>query len=147
MRILSLGKSHFDAVISLIRFSDREFSWSDQQILDSIENDLTLGLFENDKLRAIAIFNSIFDTAELLYVCVDKSNQNKGFGYKVLKQSFTYLLKQKISKVFLEVDVSNHYALKLYNKIGFKKISTRKNYYKKNDGSYNDALIYKLEIS
>lgn len=100
MQILNLDKSHVDAAISLIRFSDIEFSWSDQQILDSIEHDLTLGLFENDKLRAIAIFNSVFDTAELLYVCVDKSSQNKGLGYRILKQSFTYLLKQKYLKSF-----------------------------------------------
>ncbi|WP_150468255.1 GNAT family N-acetyltransferase [Francisella sp. SYW-9] len=147
MQILNLNSSYFDNVISLIRLSDKDFSWSDQQILDSLGQDLVIGLIENHKLKALAIFSCIFETAELLYICVDKSNQNKGLGYKVLKQSFTYLLSQKVTEVFLEVDVNNHVAIKLYNKLGFKKISRRKNYYKRQDGSCSDALVYKFKIS
>lgn len=131
MQILSLNESYFDKVINLIRSTDNSFSWSDQQVLDSIDQDLALGLFENEKLRAIIIFNSVFETAQLLYVCVDKSDQNQGLGYKILKSSFAYLVEQKISEVFLEVDINNYYAIKLYDKLGFKKISIRKNYYKK----------------
>ncbi|QIW10271.1 GNAT family N-acetyltransferase [Francisella sp. LA112445] len=147
MQTLNLDSSYFDKVISLIRLSDKDFSWSDQQILDSLSQDLTIGLIDNGKLKALAVFSCIFETAELLYICVDKSNQNQGLGAEVLRESFVYLLNQKVTEVFLEVDVNNHVAIKLYNKLGFKEISIRKNYYKKQDGSYSDALIYKLEIT
>ncbi len=147
MQILKLDKSYFDEVTRLIRTSDKNFSWSNQQILDSLNQDLAIGLIGNNKLNALAIFSCIFEIAELLYICVDKSNQKQGLGSKVLEDSFTYLLNQNITGIFLEVNVTNHVAIKLYDKLGFKKISTRKNYYKKIDGSYNDALIYKLEMS
>lgn len=146
MQILKLDKSYFDKVTRLIRTSDKNFSWSGQQILESINKDFVLGLFEDERLKAVTILNSIFETAELLYICVDQSSKNQGLGYKILKESFAYLLNQNVSEVLLEVDVSNHVAIKLYDKLGFKKISTRKNYYKKGDGSYNDALIYSLKI-
>ncbi|MDE4984268.1 alanine acetyltransferase, partial [Francisella tularensis subsp. holarctica] len=68
-----------------MRLSDNDFSWSDKQILESLNNDLTIGLFENKKLLAVAIFSKIFDTDELLYICVDIYKHNKGFGFKLLK--------------------------------------------------------------
>ncbi|ORU45282.1 alanine acetyltransferase, partial [Francisella tularensis subsp. holarctica] len=44
------------------------------------------------------------------------------------------------------VDINNHSAIKLYQKLNFKKISLRKNYYQKADGSQSDAIIYQLSI-
>ncbi|MED7789404.1 GNAT family N-acetyltransferase [Francisella sp. 19X1-34] len=147
MQTLNLDSSYFNEVISLIRFSDKSFSWSDQQILDSLKQDLAIGLIDNNKLKAIAIFSYIFETAELLYICVNKSDQGQGLGSKTLRESFRYLSNQNITEVFLEVDANNNAAIKLYNKLGCKKVSIRKNYYKKQDGSCSDALIYRLEIS
>ncbi|MDE4949002.1 alanine acetyltransferase, partial [Francisella tularensis subsp. holarctica] len=78
MPISILDNSFFTRVVELIRLSDNEFSWSDKQILESLNKDLTIGLIENKKLLAVAIFSKIFDTAELLYNCVDISKHNKG---------------------------------------------------------------------
>ncbi|ORU47437.1 alanine acetyltransferase, partial [Francisella tularensis subsp. holarctica] len=68
MQISLLDNSFFTRVVELIRLSDNDFSWSDKQILESLNKDLTIGLFENKKLLAVAIFSKIFDTAELLYI-------------------------------------------------------------------------------
>ncbi|MED7819816.1 MULTISPECIES: GNAT family N-acetyltransferase [unclassified Francisella] len=146
MQILKLDNLYFDKIISLIRLSDSSFSWSDQQILDSLDQYLVLGLLDQNELKAVVIFSSIFEVAELLYICVDKFSKNQGLGYTILKESFVLLSKQNIQEVFLEVDINNHIAIKLYSKLGFKKISIRKNYYKKNNGSYSDALIFQLKI-
>ncbi len=146
MQISLLDNSFFTRVVELIRLSDKDFSWSDKQILESLNKDLTIGLFENKQLLAVAIFSKIFDTAELLYICVDISKHNKGFGFKLLKDSIYYLAQQQIKEIFLEVDINNHSAIKLYQKLNFKKISLRKNYYQKADGSQSDAIIYQLSI-
>lgn len=100
MRISLLDNSFFTRVVELIRLSDKDFSWSDKQILASLNKDLTLGLFEDKQLLAIAIFSKIFDTAELLYICVDISKHNKGFGFKLLKTQFTTLHSSKLKKYF-----------------------------------------------
>ena len=146
MQILFLGNTFFAKVVELIRLSDKDFSWSDKQILESLNKDLTLGLFENQQLSAVAIFSQIFETAELLYICIDVSKHNKGLGFKLLENSIYYLAQLQITEIFLEVDVNNHSAIKLYHKLKFRKISLRKNYYKKTDGSSSDALIYQLKI-
>ncbi|NDT39323.1 alanine acetyltransferase, partial [Francisella tularensis subsp. holarctica] len=90
MQISLLDNSFFTRVVELIRLSDNDFSWSDKQILESLNKDLTIGLFDK-KLLAVAIFSKIFDTAELLYICVDISKHNKGFGFKLLKDSIYYI--------------------------------------------------------
>ncbi|ORM39262.1 alanine acetyltransferase [Francisella endosymbiont of Ornithodoros moubata] len=146
MQISFLGNTFFAKVVELIRLSDKDFSWSDKQILESLNKDLTLGLFENQQLSAVAIFSQIFETAELLYICIDVSKHNKGLGFKLLENSIYYLAQLQIKEIFLEVDVNNHSAIKLYLKLKFRKISLRKNYYKKIDGSSSDALIYQLKI-
>lgn len=146
MQISFLGNTFFAKVVELIRLSDKDFSWSDKQILESLNKDLTLGLFENQQLSAVAIFSQIFETAELLYICIDVSKHNKGLGFKLLENSIYYLAQLQIKEIFLEVDVTNHSAIKLYHKLKFRKISLRKNYYKKTDGSSSDALIYQLKI-
>ncbi|MFV9973005.1 MAG: GNAT family N-acetyltransferase [Francisella endosymbiont of Hyalomma asiaticum] len=146
MQISFLGNTFFAKVVELIRLSDKDFSWSDKQILESLNKDLTLGLFENQQISAVAIFSQIFETAELLYICIDVSKHNKGLGFKLLEKSIYYLAQLQIKEIFLEVDVNNHRAIKLYHKLKFRKISLRKNYYKKTDGSSSDALIYQLKI-
>lgn len=54
MQISLLDNSFFTRVVELIRLSDNDFSWSDKQILESLNKDLTIGLFENKKLLAVA---------------------------------------------------------------------------------------------
>ncbi|GAB4224419.1 MAG: GNAT family N-acetyltransferase [Francisella sp.] len=146
MQISLVNSGLFDSVVKLIRNSDKIFSWSDNQILDSLHKDLILGLFDNDNLLAIAIFSKVCDTAELLYICVDRYNHNRGLGFKLLKESIDYLAKQHIKEIFLEVNVQNYNAIKLYKKLNFKQISLRKNYYTKNNDSSSDAFVYKLEL-
>ncbi|APC91503.1 MULTISPECIES: GNAT family N-acetyltransferase [Francisella] len=146
MQISLLSNIFFARVVELIRLSDKDFSWSDKQILESLNKDLALGLFKNQQLLAVAIFSKIFETAELLYICVDMTKHNKGLGSKLLENSICYLSKQQIKEIFLEVDVNNHSAIKLYHKLNFSKISLRKNYYKKADGSQSDAIVYQLKI-
>ncbi|MEY8701672.1 GNAT family N-acetyltransferase [Francisella philomiragia] len=147
MQILQLNITFLTKTIKLIRAADKNFSWSDRQIEDSITNDIVLGLVIDSELVAVAIFNYVFETAELLYICVDNSMQSRGIASKLLKYSIDYLAKKEVKELFLEVDINNTKAISLYNKLNFIKVSQRKNYYKKIDGSLSDALICRLDIS
>ncbi|QIV96198.1 ribosomal-protein-alanine N-acetyltransferase [Allofrancisella inopinata] len=145
MQILVLDESYCNQVINLIRKTDNYINWSDKQIFESFNNNgLVFGVLQGDYLRAVAIFNYILDVAELLYVCVDKNNQSAGLGSRLLTASIQELKAKGIKEFFLEVDVKNLKAIKLYEKTGFKYISRRKNYYTYKDGNISDALIYQL---
>jgi len=84
--------------------------------------------------------NIIFDTAEIDYICVDKNFLRRSISIQLITL-FETLCKQenflKIDKILLEVGALNEPAINLYHKLGYKKISERKNYYK----SKEDAFI------
>ncbi|WP_397599382.1 GNAT family N-acetyltransferase [Silvanigrella sp.] len=84
--------------------------------------------------------NIIFDIAEIDYICVDKNYLRKSISFQLISL-FETLCKQenfsKINKIMLEVGALNEPALNLYHKLGYRKISERKNYYK----SKEDAFI------
>ena len=81
--------------------------------------------------------NVVFDEISILNVAIDKKYQNNGFGKKLISQYLSILPINSI--VFLEVNINNFIARKIYTSLNFKKIGSRKNYY--NNGE--DALIMK----
>ena len=88
--------------------------------------DITIGfLIEQRCLNEIHILN----------VAVDKKYQNRGFGKKIISQYLRMLPKNSV--VFLEVNINNFIARKIYASLNFEKIDARRNYYYNND----DALI------
>ena len=81
------------------------------------------------------------NTYDLLYIYVIKNMRNKKIAEKLLKGSIEFLKDENIV-IFLEVSEKNLFAIKLYEKVNFKRISIRKKYYKDD----TNALIYKFEV-
>ncbi|MBO5711863.1 MAG: ribosomal protein S18-alanine N-acetyltransferase [Acholeplasmatales bacterium] len=77
------------------------------------------------------------EIAEMLNFCVDEKEQGKGIGKKLYLHAEEEFKNKNASSVILEVNRTNHNAINVYTKIGFKEISIRKGYY--SDG--NDALV------
>ena len=91
---------------------------------------------ENNKI--IGYISSSFDdvTIEILNFCVDKKYQHKGIGTKLISHLFTELLNKGANNSILEVRESNIKAISFYERIGYKKISIRKNYYSNGENAY-----------
>jgi len=75
--------------------------------------------------------------SEIITLGVKKKYQNLGLGKKL----FDYVVEKGYRNIFLEVSNLNKGAIKFYYKIGFKKISSRKNYYVNNKKKKEDALL------
>jgi [ribosomal protein S18]-alanine N-acetyltransferase len=82
----------------------------------------------------------------ILNLCVHPYHQHQGFGETLLKKALDEAKKQKAAIAYLEVRVTNHRAIRLYKKLGFQPISTRKNYYVTAEGHKEDALIFAQAI-
>lgn len=82
--------------------------------------------YKEDKIIGFLIYDDIYDRYEIEYIGVLEEYRNKGIGSKLME----YL---KDKPITLEVDVTNEFAIKLYEKYGFKKVSVRKKYYNGND--------------
>ena len=72
----------------------------------------------------------VFEMGDLFYIAVNPTKRGNGYGLKLMDK---FISDEKC----LEVRVSNHPAISLYEKCGFLRASVRKNYY--SDGE--DALL------
>lgn len=86
-------------------------------------------------------FRAIDDQAEMMNFAINPNKQKQGYGSNLLNFSIDYLQNLGVKKISLEVRVSNENAIKLYEKNGFIKSHTRKNYYEK-----EDAYVYIKEV-
>lgn len=117
--------------------------------LTSIQNDITsdncyyISALINNDLVGFAGISILVDHADVLAVVVDKNFTNQGIATLMMDKLIYFCIKNNLQKIFLEVRNDNYPAINLYEKFGFKKINTRKNYYKDDN---SDALIYIKEL-
>lgn len=133
-----------DKNLDISEFLNEDIKYSQNEINEwlKLENVYLFKIVENNLVLSFSIFmKTDIDTYDLLYVYTKKNKRKSNLAYNVLKESINFLKNSKIS-IFLEVSENNASAIKLYEKLNFKKISIRKRYYKDD----SNALIYKLEV-
>ena len=76
---------------------------------------------------------------------------SQGFGFELLIELEKQLKKSiKSTKIFLEVNSENKFAIKLYEKLGYKAYNERKNYYGSNPinpSSLQDAILFAKNLN
>ena len=93
------------------------------------------------KILGYIVFYGTIENTDIFEIAIKKEYQGQSFGEKLLKESMEDIVKKNINgnfsknKFMLEVNEKNVKALKLYEKIGFERISIRKNYYGKNENA------------
>ena len=88
----------------------------------------------------------MLDEAELLTIAVEPRWRGKGVGRALMDAVFADLMLSPARRMFLEVDEQNHAAIRLYEKLGFSTISSRKGYYPRPDGSAATALVMARDL-
>lgn len=124
--------------------------WSKDIIRDCIlvGYDCRVLEFYKEKTHKAAIIGYIISryhntSYHILNFCIAKNMQSQGIGSQFLRSLFHSLEKNKnIIDSILEVRPSNTAALHLYQRIGFKQIDTKKDYYKDRN-SQEDAIVLK----
>lgn len=96
------------------------------------------GLQKDGALVAFIMLMDMVDVLEITRIAVKKEYRKKGFGEELLKK----IILESSKDIFLEVRITNKAAQKLYEKLGFRLISTRKNYYQDTNES---ALVFKFQ--
>lgn len=106
----------------------------------------TCGLVVEGHLLGFAILHQIFEDATLIDICVDPSEQGKGYGQILLQAVIANAVQSKAETLFLEVRSSSLAARHLYSKFDFKESGIRKSYYKTENGN-EDAILMELAIN
>ena len=97
-------------------------------------------------IAGFAMLRILGDDVELMTIAVDRKYQGKGVGEALLKACFEDLMMTPARRMILEVAADNPSALRLYQKLGFDKISERKGYYARADGQPATALVMARDL-
>jgi ribosomal-protein-alanine N-acetyltransferase len=81
----------------------------------------------------------------LQYIVVANKSRRRGLATMLMRELIAHARSKNASQIFLEVRASNQAAQVFYDKMGFKVIRTRKNYYP--PPRQEDAVDYVLLIS
>ncbi|MEM7009046.1 MAG: ribosomal protein S18-alanine N-acetyltransferase [Thermodesulfobacteriota bacterium] len=87
---------------------------------------------------------TIYDEVHILNIAVHPDFRQIGLGEMLLKDCLRFSRDQGLKLAILEVRVSNKGAIKLYEKMGFKTLRTRKKYY---SDTGEDAYVMMYEIN
>ena len=100
---------------------------------------------KNGAIIAYAVMSVGANEAHILNVCVDPEMRGEGYGYAVMDKLISLARQLQADMMFLEVRPSNEAACRLYDKLGFNEIGTRRNYYPAEHGR-EDALILAKQL-
>ena len=81
--------------------------------------------------------------ADILTVAVLPAYRRQGIAKEFMRQIEEYAVEKEASAMMLEVELSNESAIKLYESLGYMKISVRMDYY----GLGKDAHVMRKEFS
>ena len=118
-----------------------EFPWTENEFMGSFNTGHRFIVLKDDEtIVGFAVYQQVFEQAEVLTIGVDPIHQRKGYGSLLMEKMVAELLTLGAEQLFLEVRVSNVPAQGLYRKLGFVEISRRKGYYPTNGGR-EDAIV------
>ena len=137
--------------VHLLSINDKDLIIKTKELIERYHNDdfvsfidtrKTYLLLDDDNVLGYASFNVIKPEVDVLYVFIEEVERSKGYGFYLLNTIFNSLKDDGINRIFLEVDVRNSNAIKLYEKLGFKEISRRTNYY----DNISDAICMEVVL-
>lgn len=120
--------------------------WTRGNFSDSLNSGYSAWVMEwQGRMIGYALVMLVLDEAQLLNISVDKAYQGQGYGRFLLAHMIAIARHHHAVNIFLEVRVSNHNAIALYENMGFCEMSIRKGYYPAHQGR-EDALLMGMAL-
>jgi ribosomal-protein-alanine N-acetyltransferase len=144
MKIIKMEHVHVAQVAALEAVCFRD-PWSENSVASELSNPLShwLVAVEDDAVLGYIGSQTVLDESDMMNVAVSPAHRRKGIA-EALVLALADALREKGSvKLTLEVRASNAPAITLYEKLDFKPIGLRKNYYR---NPKEDALILQKEL-
>jgi len=130
-----------------------EINWSEKDIELHLnkETSFNIYLLDQNNVKGALIGHFLYQDQkvsefEILHIAVLPEFRNQGLGRMILEELEKQLKSTgKSVKIFLEASAINKFAIKLYEKLGYKAYNERKNYYGSNPinpSSLQDAILF-----
>ena len=114
--------------------------WSEQAFRESLalEHTILLTALQDGQVTGYCVCYQSFEEGEITNVAVKRELRGQGIAGKLMEGLLLYGKKRGIERFLLEVRAGNEPALHVYEKAGFIRIGTRKNFYEQ---PVEDAVI------
>ena len=122
---------------------DEKFIDELQKKIIKVEDNIEELLEIKDKIIGYICGWKFIDEFNITNIAITKDFQRKAFAKDLVQFLMSKLLGEKCFKFFLEVRESNNAAKKLYKKMGFSVIGSRKKYYHSPE---EDALVLGVNL-
>ena len=140
-KLRPMGVSDLDAIMAIERINF-PFPWTEGNFKDSMNSGYMCLVMEQGKqLMGYAVLMMVLDEAHLLNISVAQSHQGQGWGRYLLVQMMAIGREKGGLNMFLEVRPSNHFALGLYESMGFNEMGIRPGYYPAHNGREDAVLM------
>jgi ribosomal-protein-alanine N-acetyltransferase len=97
----------------------------------------------DETIVAYVIYWWVAEQAELGNVAVSESYRGQGIGELLVREVLARAARRDVAEVFLEVRPSNPSARRLYERLGFREVGRRRNYYVR---PTEDALVMRRAL-
>ncbi len=133
-------------VIAEIERASYTMPWSETSFLSEVysRHSITRVAELNGKIVAYICIKQVADEAVLMNLTVHPDCRKQGLANMLFSNALPDLLSNSCRFLFLEVRISNIAAKKLYEKLSFKVVGTRKDYYLR---PTEDAIVMMREIN
>ena len=98
---------------------------------------------ENGRLAAYGGVQYVLDEGNIVNIATHPDYRRRGLATAVMRELESRLKERGVEIVFLEVRQSNAGAIALYERLGFKSVGMRKNYYK---NPVENAILMDLDL-
>ena len=138
MILTKMQPSHIDGVKELLDTCFGDSSWSRDSIRSQLDKNVSYCAVavDEDKVVGYIAYEIIVDEGSIVELAVLPEYRRKGVGRKLVELMLTSC--DGVRTVCLEVRASNTPAVRLYESVGFRPISVRRDYY---DSPKEDAVI------
>ena len=144
MKIVKMQVCHVPQVAALEGICFRD-PWSEKSVASELGNPLSYWLVavEGETVLGYIGSQTVLDESDMMNVAVSPEHRRKGIAQALVVALADGLREKGSSKLTLEVRTSNASAIALYEKLEFRQIGLRKNYYR---NPREDALILQKEL-
>jgi len=141
-----MGEADIAAVMA-IESRAYDYPWTEGIFRDCLRISYCCRMcMEDNDIAGYAIMSVGAGESHILNICVNPESRRRGIGRSLLTHMLELARAHEADIAVLEVRVSNHIAIKLYQDMGFNEVGVRKAYYPDANKGTEDAIILALSL-
>jgi len=146
VRLVSLTEAWLETVLC-IEQQVYSHPWTRGNFVDACKAGYAVQLLmQGDEVLGYFVAMQGVDEVHLLNITVAPKHQGLGWGQQMLTVLSTWARDLNAQWLWLEVRISNTRALQLYERIGYRRVGLRKQYYPLATGQREDAIVMSLKL-